>query len=96
MAQQISLLLPHLGGEAHSLRCGIVSAVGCLLHKGFESAPGEAADAQGEPVSCAITSMQFLKFLHDCMGHSGLDKLAFPVLLDYDAPMLVHSPNPHI
>ncbi|GAB4818223.1 hypothetical protein N2152v2_005269 [Parachlorella kessleri] len=47
LAQQISLLLPHLGGEAHSLRCGIVTAIGCLLHKGFESTPGETADAQG-------------------------------------------------
>jgi hypothetical protein len=48
MAQQISLLLPHLGGEAHVLRCGIVTAIGYLLQTGFENAPGEAADAQGD------------------------------------------------
>ena len=32
-ANQFALLLPHLGGKAWSLRCGIVHAIGYLLHK---------------------------------------------------------------
>ena len=46
----ISLLMPHLGGKAYSIRSAIVSAIGHVLHKGFpdqqeepqeEGAPGE-------------------------------------------------------
>ena len=44
MLGQISLLLPHLGGKAWSLRCSIVSAVGHLLHQAFD---GEVANAEG-------------------------------------------------
>lgn len=47
MATQIALLLPHLGGKAWTLRSGIVSSIGYLLHKAFDSAStAEAADAQ--------------------------------------------------
>ncbi|KAL4434047.1 hypothetical protein ABPG75_000488 [Micractinium tetrahymenae] len=48
MANQIALLLPHLGGKAYSLRSAIVHATGSLLHKAFDSnAVTDAADAQG-------------------------------------------------
>ena len=48
MANQIALLLPHLGGKAHTLRSGIVHAIGTLLHKAFDaSSVVDAADAQG-------------------------------------------------
>ncbi|KAL4446838.1 hypothetical protein ABPG77_008082 [Micractinium sp. CCAP 211/92] len=48
MANQIALLLPHLGGKAYSLRSAIVHAIGSLLHKAFDSsAVTDAADAQG-------------------------------------------------
>ncbi len=47
MATQIALLLPHLGGKAWTLRSGIVTAIGYLLHKAFDSAStADAADAQ--------------------------------------------------
>lgn len=47
MATQIALLLPHLGGKAWTLRYGIVTAIGYLLHKAFDSAStADAADAQ--------------------------------------------------
>jgi hypothetical protein len=49
MAAQIALLLPHLGGKAWTLRSGIVTALGFLLHKAFENATADAADAQGAP-----------------------------------------------
>lgn len=39
MAQQISLLTHHLGGEAHVLRCAIVNAIGQLLSKVFRDRP---------------------------------------------------------
>lgn len=48
MAQQISLLLPHLAGKAWTLRSSIVTALGFLLHKAFEvgsHADAESADA---------------------------------------------------
>ena len=49
MANQISLLLPHLGGKAYTLRSGIVTAMGVLVHKAFNSKDdAEAADVQGE------------------------------------------------
>ena len=38
MATQISLLLPHLGGKAWTLRSGIISAIGHLLAKAFDGA----------------------------------------------------------
>ena len=47
MANQISLLLPHLGGKAWTLRSGIVVALGYLLHKAFDASAGDAADAAG-------------------------------------------------
>lgn len=48
MANQIALLLPHLGGKAWTLRSGIVTSVGYLLHKAFDSSSAaDAADAQG-------------------------------------------------
>jgi condensin complex subunit 1 len=37
MAAQISLLQPHLGGKAYSLRSAIVHAIGFLLHKAFDT-----------------------------------------------------------
>ena len=37
MAAQISLLQPHLGGKAYSLRSAIVHAIGSLLHKAFDT-----------------------------------------------------------
>ena len=47
MATQIALLLPHLGGKAWTLRSGIVTSIGYLLHKAFDSAStADAADAQ--------------------------------------------------
>ncbi len=47
MAGQISVLIPHLGGKAYSLRSAIITAIGHLVQKAFENAPGEDADAQG-------------------------------------------------
>ena len=48
MANQIALLLPHLGGKAWTLRSGIVTSIGYLLHKAFDSSSAaDAADAQG-------------------------------------------------
>lgn len=47
MAGQIALMLPHFGGKAWTLRSGIVTAVGYLLHKAFDASASEAADAQG-------------------------------------------------
>ena len=37
MANQISLLQPHLGGKAYCLRSAIVHAIGSLLHKAFDT-----------------------------------------------------------
>jgi condensin complex subunit 1 len=47
VAGQISVLIPHLGGKAYSLRSAIITAIGHLVQKAFENAPGEDADAQG-------------------------------------------------
>lgn len=47
MANQIAVLLPHLGGKAWVLRSAIVSSIGILLCKAFESVVGDAGDAQG-------------------------------------------------
>ena len=35
MASQISLLQPHLGGKAYSLRSAIVYAIGTLLYQAY-------------------------------------------------------------
>lgn len=45
MLGQISLLLPHLGGKAWSLRCSIVASIGHLLNKAFEGEVGNAEAA---------------------------------------------------
>ena len=50
VAARISLLMAHLGGKAYSLRSAIISAIGMLVQKAFENAPGEDADAQGRPL----------------------------------------------
>ncbi|KAK9839654.1 hypothetical protein WJX81_003584 [Elliptochloris bilobata] len=47
VAAHISLLAPHLGGRAYSLRSAIVTAIGHLIVRAFPSAPGDDADAQG-------------------------------------------------
>lgn len=57
-AAQAALLLPHLGGKAHSLRVGIVHAVGLLLHKALGDAVADAADAAG--VAARLRSKQHL------------------------------------
>ena len=49
VAGRISLLIAHLGGKAYSLRSAIITAIGHLVQKAFENAPGEDADAQGAP-----------------------------------------------
>lgn len=49
MANQIALLLPHLGGKAYSLRSAIVHAIGSLLHKAFDRS---AAGCFGRGHSC--------------------------------------------
>ena len=55
MANRISLLMAHLGGKAYSLRSAIVTAIGTLVQKAFENAPGEDADAQGAPLLCIMS-----------------------------------------
>lgn len=51
MANQIALLLPHLGGKAYSLRSAIVHAIGSLLHKAFDrSEAGGEGGANWEDV----------------------------------------------
>ncbi len=47
MAAHISLLAPHLGGRAYSLRSAIVTAIGHLVARAFVA--GDDADAQGAP-----------------------------------------------
>ena len=47
MAAHISLLAPHLGGRAYSLRSAIVTAIGHLIMRAFPPAPADEADAQG-------------------------------------------------
>lgn len=54
VASKISLLAAHLGGKAYSLRSAIITAIGHLVHKAFNQAPGEDADAQGEHISCLL------------------------------------------
>ncbi|KAK9836505.1 hypothetical protein WJX74_001907 [Apatococcus lobatus] len=44
----ISLLMPHLGGKAYSIRSAIVAAVGHILHKGFPDQL-EAGQEEGTP-----------------------------------------------
>ena len=41
MVTQMSLLLPHLGGKAWTLRSGIISAIGHLLARAFEASDGK-------------------------------------------------------
>ncbi len=55
MANRVSLLMAHLGGKAYSLRSAIVTAIGTLVQKAFENAPGEDADAQGGPLLCSMS-----------------------------------------
>ena len=48
----ISLLMPHLGGKAYSLRSAIVATMGHILHKGFPE-PQDAAQDEGAPGEAA-------------------------------------------
>ncbi|KAI8101453.1 hypothetical protein M9435_001559 [Picochlorum sp. BPE23] len=41
MVTQMSLLLPHLGGKAWTLRSGIITAIGHLLARAFETSDGK-------------------------------------------------------
>lgn len=52
-AAQFALLLPHLGGKAWSLRCGIVHAIGYLLHKA-RAGRGRAGTAVGLVVMVGV------------------------------------------
>ncbi len=47
MAAHISLLAPHLGGRAYSLRSAIVTAIGHLVAGAFAAEDADDADAQG-------------------------------------------------
>lgn len=59
MANQISLLLPHLGGKAWTLRSGIVAALGYLLHKAFDNVAGQQ-DVASQGVAARLRSKQHL------------------------------------
>ncbi len=59
MASQISLLLPHLGGKAWTLRSGIITAIGHLLAKAFDT--GDDANKEGqEAVIARLRTKQHL------------------------------------
>ncbi len=61
MANQIALLLPHLGGKAYSLRSAIVHAIGSLLHKAFDRSE---AGGEGGPVSAKNYITNVTRSLH--------------------------------
>ena len=60
MANQIALLLPHLGGKAWTLRSGIVTAVSYLLHKAFDSSSAPSTDADAQGAAARLRSKQSL------------------------------------
>ena len=60
MATQISLLLPHLGGKAWTLRSGIIAAIGHLLAKAFDGAEDSGEKEDTEATIARLRTKQHL------------------------------------
>ncbi len=60
MATQISLLLPHLGGKAWTLRSGIIAAIGHLLAKAFDGAEDSSEKEDTEATIARLRTKQHL------------------------------------
>ena len=60
MATQISLLLPHLGGKAWTLRSGIITAIGHLLAKAFDASQDDGNKEDQEAVLARLRTKQHL------------------------------------
>lgn len=60
MATQISLLLPHLGGKAWTLRSGIIAAIGHLLAKAFDGAEDSNEKEDTEATVARLRTKQHL------------------------------------
>ncbi|CAG9466088.1 unnamed protein product [Pedinophyceae sp. YPF-701] len=60
VASQMALLMPHLGGEAHSIRSGIVSAMGSVIHGALTSTVEDASSASSSLVQAKLQSKQHL------------------------------------
>ena len=63
MASQISLLLPHLGGKAWTLRSGIITAIGHLLAKAFDSGDDGNKEDQDAVIARLRTKQHLLDIL---------------------------------
>ncbi len=78
VASKTALLAAHLGGRAYSLRSAIITAIGHLVHKAFNQAPGEDADAQGEHPN------KQHRRLHNCVTFLHHQHLSHPVHRAFD------------
>lgn len=73
MASQIALLLPHLGGKAWTLRSGIITAIGHLLAKAFES----ENDANKEDQDAVIARLRTKQHLLDILCERTRDQSSY-------------------